>query len=214
MRNSKGNPVHVGTFRTRRLLAMSMLGAFVLLSAFVARVSYLTATLAPVASVHAQQNMPVSTPEPSVDGSKHPEQIPDDVAIRALMQTIRIPLNPDAAALKQLHARVDKVDLSNADFDVLVREVGILDARAKEQEIRLEAMRPSSGVDRFAVARYREEQAELRSLMAKHYQQLLASLSAEGALKVQEHLWHVKSQIKIYPMPNMFGKIKIVNEIK
>jgi hypothetical protein len=191
---------------------MSMIGAIALLSAFVARITHLNTTFQPVASARAQENSHANhssemTVEPLVDGSVNPELVPDDTAIRTLMRTLRIPLNPDAAALKEVSARIARANLSDADIEVVVRELGIFDMQAKEQETRIEAVRPSERADRAAIARYVEEQEKLRSIMADQYQQILTSLSPEGAVKLQDHLSHVKSRIKIYPVPELPASI-------
>jgi hypothetical protein len=101
------------------------------------------------------------------------------------------------------------VGLDEADFEILVRELGVLDTRAKDQEARIEAVRTSlagaaSGTTaRFLEDQYREERENLSSLVADHYQQLLQSLSPEGAASLQAHLSHIKSRIKVYPTPDM-----------
>lgn len=208
MRASKNGGVRHNTVRHRWGLASGGLGLIVLFSGFL-----VINALRPLGSeALAQQHIHSSheidqTVAPLVDGSEQPELIPDDVAIRAFMQTIRVPLDPDTAALKRLNAQVDRIDLSHADMQILVHELGILDARAQEQEARVEAALPSPAADRSAIAHYRGEQAKLRLLMEEHYQQLLGSLSPGGAVKLQEHLWYVKSRIKIYPRPNMFLEI-------
>lgn len=125
------------------------------------------------------------------------------------MQTLRIPVDPDAAALRQVRARVGRVNLSEADFEILVHRLGDFDTEARVQEARIEAVRPSSaeGISaastRFLQDRYIEEQAALSVLVEDHYEQLLESLSSEGAAKLQEHLLHVKSRIKIFATPDM-----------
>ena len=147
--------------------------------------------------------------EPLFDGAVRPGDIPDSVAIRALMQTLRVPANADAGARSQLRVRAGRVGLGEADFEILVRELGVLDTQAKEQEARIEGIRTSlagaaSGTTaRFLESQFREEQDELGALVADSYEQLLRSLSPEGAAKLQAHLSHVKSRIKIYPTPSM-----------
>jgi hypothetical protein len=146
---------------------------------------------------------------PLLDGSEDPELIPDDVAIRALMQTLRVPPNPDMLALNQLQARVDRVNLSDTDVEILVLQLGILDTQAKAQEARIDAVRPAFGeADRAAITRYITERKRLESLLVHHYQELLASLSPAGAAKLKQHLLHVKSRIRIYPTPDMTASIK------
>lgn len=146
--------------------------------------------------------------EALIDGSMEPERVPDTVAIRALMQTLRVPSDPDATNLERLRAQVYRVNFSEADLEVLVHELGRLDTHAKDQQAIIEAVRPSSGEAEDAeIARYVEEQKKLGSIFVDHYQQILTSLSSAGAEKLQEHLIHIKSRIKIYPTPNMSSQV-------
>jgi hypothetical protein len=195
-----------------------MAGGLIFLSAMVARTTHPNVTLHPIASAQAQQldhsthsavTHVATNGEPLVDGSVQPELIPDDVAIRALMQTLRVPAEPDAADLKELRSRLDRVSLNNADMQVVVRALGIFDARAQEQEIRMNAVRPSDAVSagRNVIARYQQERSNLDALIMDHYLRLLASMSPEGEAKLRAHLRHVKSRIKIYPMPDLPAKI-------
>ena len=54
--------------------------------------------------------------DPLLNGSERPEDIPDSVAIRALMQTLRQSSKPDAAASGQLRATVNRMNLNEADI--------------------------------------------------------------------------------------------------
>jgi hypothetical protein len=213
MPKRKRNRVRHGTPRKQRKLAIRTVGVVVLVFAFIAGITQRTITSETISSARAQQHdhsshAPRPTVSPLVDGSEHPELIPDHVAIRALMQTLRISPYPDMLAMEQLHARVARVNLSDADKDILVRELGIFDTRASQQQARIESVRPfPATADRTAIARYVEEQERFGSLIVDHYGQLLASLSPEGAAKLQEHLLHVKSRIKIYSPPDMSADV-------
>jgi hypothetical protein len=142
--------------------------------------------------------------DPLIDGSQDPESVPDSVAIRTFMQTLRVPPNPDATTRGQLRARVSSINLSDPDFDILVAKLRELDTRARSQQAIVDAVRPSSPEPgHAAIARYVQEQEKLGSIIGDHYQQILASLSPVGSADLQEHLLHIKSRIKIYPTPNM-----------
>lgn len=200
--------VHRDTSHKRQRLSGGIVRIVILVSAFVA-----VNTLPPLGSeALAQQNLHAGhaqPPAPLLDGSEHPALIPDDVAIRVLMQTLRLPPNPDTLPLKQLHARIHRAKLSDSDLETLVRQLGILDTQAKAQEARIETVRPAFGkADRAAFDRYVGERKRLESLIVHRYELLLASLSPEGAAKLKEHLLHVKSRIKIYPTPDMTANIR------
>jgi hypothetical protein len=201
---------------------MGMVGAFVLLSAFLAVSTLRTFTSEALAqsSVHSSHEPGLhldhesgQASEPVLNGSLRPEDIPDSVAIRALMQTLRVPSSPDTAGVSQVRSRTGRMNLSETDFEILVRELGDFDTQAKAQEARIEAVRPSSvgtvsaASTRFLEDRYVEEQATLSALIEDHYQQVLESLSPEGAAKLREHLFHVKSRIKVYAVPDMSRRI-------
>jgi hypothetical protein len=197
---------------------MGMAGALVVLSAFVAVSTQRPWTSEALAQPHIH---PIAEPgphashepnqafEPTLDGSVRPEDIPDTVAIRALMQTLRVPSDSDAAALRQVRIRVGRMNLSEIDFENLVRELGDFDTQAKAQEARIEAVRPSSAAAvssasaRYLEDRYVEEQTNFSALLEEHYERLLESLSPEGAAKLQQHMGHIKSRIKVYATPDM-----------
>lgn len=211
MPKSKRTRARKRTSGARRALAVGMIGALALLSALVAGITQRNLTFEPLASARAQDHdhsnhASGQTLEPLLDGSVEPQLIPDDVAIRALLSTLRVPPDPDAATLEQLHTRISKANLSNADIEILARELGRLDTQAKSQEARIEAFRPTPTAGRVAVDRYLEQREILNALFVESYQQLLASLSPEGAAKLQAHLLHVKSRIKVFPTPDMSAK--------
>ena len=195
--------------RWRQWLGVCMVGLFVVMSVLVASISHRMATLEPligsaVAQEHDHANLASMTAfSPLLDGSAQPELIPDEIAILALLGTLRVPPNPDSVALERLKSRINRASLSNADMEILARVLGRLDTQAKSQEARIEAFRPTSTASRAAVDRYIEEREVLNALFVEHYQQLLASLSPEGAAKLQTHLLHVKSRIKVFPTPDM-----------
>ena len=144
--------------------------------------------------------------EPVVDGSARLQDVPDSVAIRVLMQSLRASLNEDPG-LRQLYSRVQRAELSNADVQILIRGLGEFDSRARNQEARLQAVRPASEVASQAeVARFRAEGVAYDNLIADQYRQMIQSMSLEGAAKMREHLDHVKSRIKIYPSPDMSAR--------
>jgi hypothetical protein len=149
--------------------------------------------------VHADHG----TFEPVFDGSARPQDIPDSVAIRVLMQSLQASVN-EGPGLTQLYSRVQRAELSNADVQILVREVRELDTQAQVQEARLQAARPASeAADEEAVAHYRAEGEFYGDLIVDQYREMLRSMSPEGAAKMMEHLDHVKARIKIYPSPDM-----------
>lgn len=153
---------------------------------------------------HAQEHVHSRvSPAPIVDGSQQPELIPDDFAIRALMETLQVAPNADEAALKQLRSRVRRVNLSEDDIEILVRELGMFDTHVKAQQLKALSFRPSPTANRVAIDLYAEEQAKLNALIVDHYEQLLSSLSSDGAAKLRNHLLHVKSRMKVYPRPDM-----------
>jgi hypothetical protein len=189
---------------------MGMAGAFVVLSVILVvgtKRPFIAGALAQ-ADIHSTHD-PAEAPELLFDGSVRPEDIPDGIAISALMHSLRVPTDPDATALRQVQAKVRRLNLTEGDFEILVSELADFDTEAKAQEARIEAIRPSSAAGisaasaRFLEDRYVEEQRNLGSLAEDRYEQLLESLSPEGTARLQEHLLHVKTRIKIFAPPDM-----------
>ena len=179
-----------------------------MLSALVAGITQRNLTFEPLASAKAQEHDHSNHAsgqdlESLLDGSANPELIPDNVAIKVLLATLRVPPNPDTVALEQLESRIRRANLSDGDLEILARELGRLDTNAKSQEVRIEAFRPNAVASRAAVDRYIQEREVLNTMFVEHYRQLLASLSPEGAANLQAHLTYVKSRIKVYPTPDM-----------
>lgn len=198
---------HYSTQQQSQPPRMRMEGKGFLLAACVAVLTLPMLThsaLAQLAQSNAHANH--AQVQPLVDGSVDPELIPDELAIRVLMQTLRTAPDPDADALKRLHARISRMNLSEGDVAVLVRRAGIVEQRAKDQEARIDVARPASasdGASTAAVDRYVEEQRRLTALLVDQYERLLGSLSAEGAKSLRDHILHIKSTIIIYPRPDM-----------
>ncbi len=148
-------------------------------------------------------------PEPLYDGSVRPQDIPDSLAISVLMNSLRIANESDATALRQLQSKVGRVNLSEGDFAILTGELVEFDTVATTQEARIEALRPSSvpGISaasaRFLEDRFMEEQRARSELAEERYEQLLDSLSSEGRTKLEAHLLHVKTRIRVFPPPDM-----------
>lgn len=187
----------------RTAVVLIALSAFAAIAIGIDQVLTSQAIAQEVHADHAHADGPTAL----VDGSERPELVPDSLAIRLLMQTLRISSNPDELALKQLRTRIRRAGLDEADFQVLASELGRFDTEARLQEATVESLRPSSGADNIAVARYTEAGTLLGLLFERHYHQLVASLSLEGAVKLQNHLLHVKSRIKIYPTPDMAPRV-------
>jgi hypothetical protein len=152
---------------------------------------------------------PAEAPEPLFDGTVRPEDIPDSVAISVLMNSLRIPSESDTTAMSQLQSKVGRLNLSEGDFAILVSELVDFDTAAKAQEARIEAVRPSNvpGISaasaRFLEDRFVEEQRARSSLAEARYAQLLESLSPVARTRLEAHLLHVKTRIRVYPPPEM-----------
>jgi hypothetical protein len=185
--------------------ALSMIGSAVLLFVFVALLGQPSTT----SSVHAQHHAhsdhsPGHTVQPLLDGAEDVNLIPDEVAIRVLMQTLRVPSNAHDADLRQLRVRIGRAGLSAADLDILALELGAFDAWVGDQQARIEALRPDSeNHSHAAISRYVSAQEDFGALIVDSYHRLRASLSPDGAMRMQDHLQHVKSRIRIHQSPDM-----------
>jgi hypothetical protein len=218
-KRSKNSGFRLGTARKRRRVAMGAAGALIALAAVIAvstQRPFIAGALAQTEiqsshdpALHLGHEPAAEAPEPLFDGTVRPEDIPDSVAISVLMNSLRIPNDSDATALGQLQAKVRRVNLGEGDFAILVSELVDFDTAARVQEARIAAVRPSSapGISaasaRFLEDRYVEERRNLGTLAEDRYAQLLESLSPDGTARLEEHLLHVKTRIRIFAPPDM-----------
>ncbi len=187
----------------------------------VTRSLFMTAVLlgATATGVSARQAVTISTPtidfritghgagvpEPLIDGFKNPELIPDRVVLRSLYQSIAIPRHPTPEQEETFRTRIERLDLSEADFermkDAMIRFHEQLTAQRKrlEEKRRLASSNPSAASISFQL----NEHARIGALALTAHGDLLRSLSPDGRAKLRNFVTESKKRVKIYPSPDM-----------
>jgi hypothetical protein len=142
------------------------------------------------------------TVEPLVDGAEQPYLIPDDVAIRALIQTLRGPAISNN--VEDFERRTDRLALEDTDKLALRQALRDFDLFAREQEARIEALRPRTvAASQVELRRFADAQARLNVMVTDAYESLQRTLSGDGGAKLRQELQDVKSHMKIWPAPDM-----------
>ncbi len=136
-----------------------------------------------------------------VDGSKTPELISDETALRAFFITLAEPKSADDAAIGRLRAKVAQIGLTPEDASMVIAAAQDFHGPATEclRRMRDANSRPG-GPDRAA---YMQAYNDVGQAIRAAYNGLLLRLSPEGREKLASHLQYVKTRIRIIPPPDM-----------
>jgi hypothetical protein len=143
---------------------------------------------------------------PVIDGAKTPERIPDDVALRTLLETIALPAAPSPKEQVRVDRKLAHMGFNTEDLQVLREELRLYHVLSTEQKGRVARIRQMAGGSLSPTlwnALVQEDQG-LSRLAVGTYDRLRSSLSPTGALRLQEHVAQIKKNIKITPPPKMF----------
>lgn len=152
------------------------------------------------------QPAPPRQPDPpgTIDGSKNPELIPDEVAYKMLFLVLFEPENATEAQKARQQAKINQVGLSEEDSVALLtvtaefhRQMTAIDSQAAEVLKRNPSPHPASA-DWQLLAQLQKQKDQL---VPNGIAALAAALSAEGTRKLLLHLPNVKRGIKRIPMP-------------
>ncbi len=138
----------------------------------------------------AQQHHPQAR---VIDGSQHPEQIPDTIAYRMYLLSLSVPANADAHRLEVQAARVDTLHLDVNDYGHLLDIVQTF--RAKHDSIvdrwnsQARALK-----DKFNPANLLNEQDDL---VAQTQRDLHTLLSTQGFINVANTVQNEKRNIQL-----------------
>ena len=153
-------------------------------------------TAAPGASGNSQGVAHVTSLVVLIDGSKHPEQIPDDLAYRHYFLAIATHEQPSADEQERQKAQLAPLGLSELDRQQIVQQLGRMTTQLKAIEAAREV---SDGTD-AALAGFRERHDALVSQTAASVR---GALSADGASRLSRYIVEtVKGKIKIYGSAN------------
>jgi hypothetical protein len=150
-----------------------------------------------------------SDPPDTIDGAKHPELIPDDVAYRLVFLAIAEPESAPPARLALARAKIAPAGLSADDTAAFLtlltafrKEFDALNAQETDLLQRNFAVHPLSTV----AEQLRGIRAQRAKLFADTIAALPARLSDEGMAKLEEHLQREKHAMKMFPSSYDNGK--------
>src|SRR6185503_1797572 len=83
-------------------------------------------------------------PAPVIDGSKTPQQIPDDVALRTLLGTMALPEAPSRKELARINPKFDRLELESQDLEILKQEMRLYHKVSTELKQRIDNIRQTS----------------------------------------------------------------------
>ena len=131
-----------------------------------------------------------------VDGSLHPEQVPDDLAWRHYLLAVAVPQLPTADQQKRQQVQLAEVGLAIADQESIARELG----KMTTQLSTIEAARESGdGAPAMLSVLKTQEDALFASTIANVKQ----AISTDGLSRLSAYIsGTVKKNIRIYGLPN------------
>ena len=131
-----------------------------------------------------------------VDGSKNPEQIPDDLAYRHFLLAVATHEQPTADEQKRQQALLGPVGLADADEKAVALELGKMTTQLQTIQ---GAMAASDGTPATLAAYKAQEDAAVASAVA----QVRQALSAGGLASLNQYITGtVKGNIKVYGLPS------------
>ncbi len=131
-----------------------------------------------------------------VDGSKHPEQIPDDLAYRHYFLAVATHEQPSAGENARQRAQLAPLGLCEADRQQIVQQLGRMITQLDAIEAESEA---SDGTD-AVLAGFK---ARHDALVSQTTATVRGALSADGASRLSRYIKEtVKGKIKIYGSAN------------
>jgi hypothetical protein len=140
----------------------------------------------------AQESSPVTKLVVVVDGSKSPEQIPDDLAWRHFLLALAAHAQPSAQEKNRQKAQFAPLGLSDADRQELVHQLGLMTAQLEA----IDAERQASDGSDVSVAGFK---ARYDAAVSQAVASVRAALSDDGLIRFSRYIADtVKRNIKIY----------------
>jgi hypothetical protein len=157
----------------------------------------------------AQGQAAGSDPPDTIDGAKHPELIPDDVAYRLIFLAVAEPEGAPAARIALARAKIAPARLSEDDAEAFLallaafrKQFDALNAQERDLLRRNFAVHPLSTIA--------EQLGGIRAQRAKLFADTIAALPArlsdEGMAKLDAHLQKEKHGMKMFPSSYENGK--------
>lgn len=149
----------------------------------------------------------ISGVQPIVNGSVHPELVPDEAALRVLFIAVAEPETAPPEDLQRLRNKVSRMRLSEPDMQVFIRLMAAFHKGRTLHEANIQAIpaQSATGLNSSveAGAKMIGEQNAITALALDTFNSLLVQLSPDGAAKLRDHLNYVKTRIRIIPPPQM-----------
>jgi hypothetical protein len=137
-------------------------------------------------------------PPGTIDGSKHPELISDDISWRLFLRVAGESANATSQEQSRQAAKLQRIGLSPSDQAVLVQKLAKFhDGDASFDSQVTASIKANLGASTRGLVLAREQ------FIAARRAEIETSLSPEGRAALQKHIQDFKSTIKLYPVPDM-----------
>ncbi len=162
----------------------------------------------PVASRRATQTTaPTIYPPGTIDGAKHPELIPDDVAYKMLFLSLLEPTDARLVQPARQEAKMRMIGLSADDKAALLVALSefqkrLSDLGAQSDEILKAA--PNPAPDSAEQQELSDIEEQTNTVVIDTVEVLRTQLSLDGFAKLEARLVAFKATIKAFPMPGGF----------
>jgi hypothetical protein len=152
----------------------------------------------------------VTAPPGVIDGSLHPELIPDEAAITVFWISIMEPPNSDPLARDRFDAKIHKMDLPATDAEILwaaAQQFQSAFEPYRDQARQLAEASVAKAVPAATLKALAQQRADVAAsidrLASTNHAGILGRLSPKGAVAFRENLMDVKLHMKIVPPPKM-----------
>ncbi len=139
-------------------------------------------------------------PNGTIDGSVHPELVPDDMAWHLFMRATAESITPTKEEVRRQHSKLRAIGLSPSDEAILVKKLGEFHHNVKMYDEGL-----ADSVRRNLPTTAASWATSRRQFYAAKRAEIESSLSTEGAKTLRAHIQRFKASIKLYPVPDMSG---------
>jgi hypothetical protein len=138
--------------------------------------------------------------QPLIDGSLHPELIPDRVAMTAYLISLA-----QSPSLPYLNVKLAHLALNASDRETMLSHIAAFRGRLEANRAQADGLAPQLSAGRNAGAKqsYIALRRELDNMAAQTFAALKNELSPAAAQAVGRELLLVKHGIRIYPGPDM-----------
>jgi hypothetical protein len=145
---------------------------------------------------------PVTYPPGTIDGAKHPELIPDEVAYKMFFLSLLEPADPTLVQPARQEAKLRMIGLSTDDKAALLEALsdfqkGLADLKGRSDEILKATPNPVPGSAEWQELSGIETQTN--TVVTGTVEALRSRLSQDGFAKLQTRLLAFKATIKAFP---------------